>query len=106
MNNNGTDFSNCTALTSIDLSNITKVGTVGNYFPCVFEGCTNLNNVVFNTNTESIGTYTFDGCTNFNTILPTSIKYLGTGALRNSGYSHDVNLPNLIDVTTSVTNLN
>ena len=106
MNNNGTNFNSCTALTSIDLSNITKVGTVGNYFPYVFKGCTNLQNVIFNTNTESIGTYTFDGCTNFNTILPTSIKYLGTCALRDSGYSHDVNLPNLIDVTTSVTDLN
>ena len=89
----------------IDLSNITKVGTLGNYYSYVFYNCTQLGSVVFSDNLESIGSLTFNNCSKFNSKLPTSIKYLGSLALANTAYSYDVNLPNLIDVTSDKTNI-
>ena len=53
MEYNGTSF-NSTSIESIDLSNITKVGTLGNYYPYIFYNCTKLASVIFSDNLESI----------------------------------------------------
>lgn len=104
MDYNGTSF-NSASIESIDLSNITKVGTLGNYYPYVFYDCSKLDSVIFSDNLESIGSQAFYTCSKFNSKLPTSIKYLGNCALAKTAYSYDVNLPNLIDVTSDKTNI-
>ena len=104
MDFNDTNFSG-SSIESIDLSKVTKVGTLGNYYPYLFQDCTALKTVVFSNTTESIGSFTFTDCSSFNSKLPESIKYLGHCAVENTAYSYDVNLPNLIDITADKTNV-
>lgn len=103
MSFNNTSFQS-SSITSINLSLISKVGTVGNYYPYVFQNCVLLLKVIFSESTESIGTYAFKDCTKFNSELPKSIKYLGSMAIANTAYSYDIDLPNLTDITADVTN--
>lgn len=90
------------SIESINLSNITRIGTLGNFYSYPFSNCTKLTSVIFSATCESLGYYAFRNCTLLNTLLPTSIKYLINGCMTNTAYSHDLNLPNLVDVPQSL----
>ena len=93
------------SIKEIDLTNITKVGTVGNYYNYPFKNCVNLDTVIFSQNLESVGSFAFNGSVKFNTLLPTSLKYLGSRPFGGTAYSYNINLPNLRDVTADITNI-
>lgn len=68
-------FYGCTALTSIDLSNVSRIDQYA------IGACSNLASVVFASYLYSIDRYAFEGCSKLTAIdLPASIRYLEDGA--------------------------
>ena len=67
-------FSNCTSLTTIDLS-----GSITVVQPGAFYGCTSLQNFIIPANVKTIGTGAFYGCTSLTSItIPATLERCGT----------------------------
>ena len=63
-------FSDCTSLTAIDMSSLTRVRKLpGNFM----EGCTNLTSVLLPPNVEEFGANTFGRCTSLTSIDMSSL---------------------------------
>ena len=117
--NSNNRFNNCTSLTSIDLSNITKISGEDGYQRWNFEDCTNLTNVGDTSNVTYFGFSAFNGCSKLEHVdissaitikgsafygtkitfstLPTSIQSIAEKAFygQNVHVPSTINLPNL-----------
>lgn len=90
-------FANCASLAKVDL----PFGII-NMPERLFEGCSNLQEVSLNINTnlKGIGNYAFLNCVNLNNInFPASINSIGGGAFKNCGKLSQVNfaLPSALE---------
>lgn len=86
-------FEGCVSITSVDLSNVTSLGTY------VFYNCSGLESVTFNQTMTILPQNTFTNCTNLTEItLPESLTTIGTYSLANTGISS-------IDIPENVTSL-
>lgn len=82
-------FENCTALTTLNLPNVTSIGDQA------FLNCTSLTTVTLQ-NITSLSSKAFYGCTSLTTInLPETITTIGENAFNGTKISTIINLPNL-----------
>ena len=100
----GSDFTNMTKLTEVDLSNLQAASlsdsltvNLGNVNGFIFQNCTALETVKYPNSIPSIPNNTFNGCTslkNFNFSELTKLTSIGSGAFNGTGLSGTLDLSN------------
>lgn len=87
-------FQNCTGLTEFNMPK--SVVLIEPYYG-TFNGCSNLENVIIESQIESIGEVMFNGCTNLkNVVLPNSLRTIEAAAFNHCISLTSFNIPNSV----------
>ena len=114
-------FQNCGKLASVNLTNVTKIGTSAfqnctslttvtipkltsssNFGSSAFKGCTGLTKVLFTEGLTAIGNSAFSGCTGLTEIsLPESLTSIGSSAFENCTGLTEITVPDAVTTVSS-----
>ena len=89
-------FGWCIGLTSV-IWNAENCTSAGSYNYLIFEGCSNLSDVIIGDNVKIIPSYAFRGCSGLTSIeIPDSVTSIGDSAFRGCSGFTSINIPNSV----------
>ena len=77
-------FTNCSALKAVSIPN--SVESMGTYYGCIFEGCSNLNTVTIGTGLKAIPSRTFAGTPINRITIPGNVETIGSDAFNSCSH--------------------